>query len=1659
MIRHNFHSSRRRRGIALVAVLAVIVLLTLLVVTFLIRAQLARNSAASYRATTGTRLLSDTVVNLVEAEINDATTYGTSSGAGGTGPYTWASQPGAIRVYDSSGNAPSVGGTGFQKLYRLYSAPSLTTSNINDILNTDTTPTASTTDIGGTVKTTGSNPEIDANWASLPAQWVDLNAPVTVTDPASATAFTVYPILDNRNPNNLNQCLQLPGFYVNTLTATGPPYPAATFTASTGTGPTTLNPPIMPVQWLYVLQNGQVISPSSVSGNTLSFSGSSTVPTASNPIVGRIAYWTDDDTCKININTAGGSVSFRSDANGLNILVGDGMSSTTKVFFSSIANASTGNAYAPASWDTPRYGGSWEDARLFGADQPIQGEYQRYPGHPATTILYYVLRALGVNMPEISNSGTGTAYQKSITSSIGSSTQSGGSLPWLFTSSLYGMLPRYNDNAGSQGGIGDTTHTNPPNSITPNRSRLYTSLGELLYATNATSATPPVRTQNGTMNGSTTPIAPFLTRQQIESGKFFLTAHSRAPETTLFGTPRVCMWPIPDTTQTPTKGSGTQGSPMAETTFDKLIAFCSTANTGTGGNPAAYYFQRYDSMSPSNDWINEPRNQSVYSYLQALTGSNIPGYGTSAGPNSFVGKYSGTVFTQSPTIASERDQILTEILDYIRCTNLNDHSWNTAQGNPLPTGKTTYATKGEVIPLQVTQNGNTTAGLGRLLTLSEIGLHIICTADGTNNLGALNASNANAGWPGASAISGSSVSYVAPQTVTIGAFTGTVSPVIGSANDPAYASNLPVAQYLRDFNNNVVDIFGNSTASGTTPNTPFPANQTLTTTGAYGGTLAALPVGSRQLQAMLIFEPASPMNGYDQIVYQGGQGPDVNILVSGSHNIPIAGQNPFPSGTPNASGAGSNGDGYLNGTGTTDVGWVNHGDTDQGGIFGIRFPMILFQNPSQNTSSSSRYNGWSGIGPLTQTGAFTDTTGTNTASQWTHYSGGQPYRFVSNPFTVTGTSISLGGTGSGQSFTVSLTMPVSNGAAYKQVPYQTYTVGFPTVTVPAPTLCAYGFSCRYTSSNNNTYTTHAPDWWGFDNRIGWANEGQYFYSTFSDSTHQAIGLGSIIRGDLAPPTGGWGSGTAWKWNDTSTLTIDPIYTDTTSYGDVVRTVVPKDCDYRSTMARVSSQSGPPFAATINAQPGTASSDFSTPPQYSTATLPMTDMFMEPGNSVGTTGSDCSGQLANLYGSTPTLYMAPKIPSTLSPSALTFTTGSPTTPDPKTSWDWDSGTFGRQDGAYSNKPDEGSTYVGGSVIPYFNAGNQGTITSYFTANRLSASPVAFGSLPTGVAEQIPWRTLLFRPQMTQAQNPSALRTAVSSPPGPEDELLLDNFWMPVVQPYAISEPFSTAGKINMNYQILPFTYITRSTGVQAVLGSELVARVSATNVTAKSNSSVAYEGGTANNITEGLSQSSLYGGVTGAITSGNVIPARLPLNLNDTCGTLRQFRAKFMTGDIFRSAAEICDIYLVPRDSTNTGYYYDWYNSSDLGDNQYADFKNADSWYGTRGDFALVGDNVREKPYGDIYPRLTTKSNTYTVYYRVQTLKNPPGADPAKWTEGQGVMTGEYRGSTAIERYLDPSNVNIPDYTQSSNNPAVDPSQKGLDSYYQWRTVSNTAFAP
>ena len=156
-------------------------------------------------------------------------------------------------------------------------------------------------------------------------------------------------------------------------------------------------------------------------------------------------------------------------------------------------------------------------------------------------------------------------------------------------------------------------------------------------------------------------------------------------------------------------------------------------------------------------------------------------------------------------------------------------------------------------------------------------------------------------------------------------------------------------------------------------------------------------------------------------------------------------------------------------------------------------------------------------------------------------------------------------------------------------------------------------------------------------------------------------------------------------------------------------------------------------------------------------------------------------------------------------------------------DWDTGMGDQKDGAYINKPDEGDARFTGMRLPYilgyfeeFAPPGQ----THFSPNRQMPSALMFGSIPTGVQRFKPWQTLLFNPRPEDLTHPGfgtprvpAVGQSFTLPP---DYLMADLFWMPVVEPYAISQPFATSGKINMNYQIQPFTYIRRSTGMHAVM---------------------------------------------------------------------------------------------------------------------------------------------------------------------------------------------------------------------------------------------------
>ena len=125
----------------------------------------------------------------------------------------------------------------------------------------------------------------------------------------------------------------------------------------------------------------------------------------------------------------------------------------------------------------------------------------------------------------------------------------------------------------------------------------------------------------------------------------------------------------------------------------------------------------------------------------------------------------------------------------------------------------------------------------------------------------------------------------------------------------------------------------------------------------------------------------------------------------------------------------------------------------------------------------------------------------------------------------------------------------------------------------------------------------------------------------------------------------------------------------------------------------------------------------------------------------------------------------------------------------------------------------------------------------------------------------------------------------------------------------------------------------------------------------------------------------------------------------------QFEERFDDGDYFQTASELCEMFLVPRESGISG------NTGQDIRNQMADF-----W----DDHQLTGDNVIERPYTNIYPRMTTKSNSYRIHYLVQTIKKGRSSEPDQMDEQLDTVIGEHQGDALIERFVDPEDPELED---------------------------------
>ncbi len=1255
------------QGIALVLVLASLVFLAALVMAFFTSVSTELQSSKVYSQGTNAKLLGQTAVNFVTAQISQACQGVDSAGS----TLAWASQPGIIRTYDTTGHAA--------KYYRLYSWTDMTGSGAFAYDATDNTI-----------------PSGPNGWQTQKALFTDLNQPLRLV--SSTGTSIIYPIVDGNNMvagSTLSPAVSgttygsgsaaaIDGFYIKDA-------PVAT-----GSNP---NPVPMPVKWLYVLQDGQIVAPTSGGiANTVTVPGAS----SANPITGRIAFWADDESCKININTA---------AEGT---------------YTDIPRA--------YSLD------DWAQAQC----QPVQKEYQRYPGHPAMTCLSSVLKK-----------PNGTSDQE-------------------WASKLYGIAPRVKD-GGSLCGTSTTANVSPaPTPIVPDSDRLYTSVDELAFKPTLTSGTER-NLNDPTATGNDPSTATILNKDTLSRAKFFLTASSRAPDLNLFNKPRVSMWPI-----TLDASSGVQQT----TPYDKLIAFCSTIH-GNG-----YYFQRMDPNHPTNDLDQISRNRTLLEYLRTLTTQDIPGFG-----NNFLNKYPGN------STVTDRDQILTEMFDYIRCTNLRDSSlwgsglagttgtsWTGEYTKNLVSGNTAFPGIGQVVPIEDTTTS--TRGFGRFPTVQGAVLHFI---GGTN-------------------------STVLPGKVRVqaGLFISVFDPSLGQVlNKPWYCIDVEGAQNFK---------WDASGASGI--GMGFPALATLTPSTA----------------------------NYTHLSFYGGW-----------HYYRA----------------------FINAT----------------------YPLV--SNLTGSTAS---------------------------ASQPQDFPAGGVFSFK------------------GGDITVKFYRKDSSGNKVASPVLQTVTLNFPNQDFPVPQVAPVLtglYPCNFQVFSGGRLT---------------ANE-----------KLPSICSADVVRSVIATP-GDMRLIAAQKQPPNALFAPHPLYTGTQyQFAHNLKDGIGYYL-YGATSGKLVNVSYPNY-------PGSYAN-------FTVSGITYRVNKINDQTSASTTVYDSSS-----VGST-------RETDNPSPNGVTQING--------VAADWDNGIANLRDGPYINKADEGDEgHMNGTQIfyPYYaldyTRADNLPGSSLFSPNRMIPSPGMFGSLSSGVYSNKPWQTLLFRP------GPSG-HPGLSNPP---DHLFMDLFNMPVVEPYAISEPLSTAGRINMNYQIIPFTYIHRDAGLRAIFKSEKITSIPDTS------------GTTYKTITTG-------NGIPSNSWAGNYTANAFKQSI-DPDATLKQFTTRFETNkDIFRSASEICSIDLVPADAP----------ASTLANPTRA---NMDSYWASH---KLTGDNTLERPYTTIYPRLTTKSNTFTIHYRAQSLQKLRGTDPQVWDENKDKIAGEYRGFQTVERYIDPNDT-IPDY---AGQPGL---STPISSYYKTRVVEAKQFAP
>ena len=1464
----------KNRGVAILTVLAIITLMTVLVISFFNMAQTSKTTAKGSVEIQRVTTLKDTIINLVIAQFREASKLAPATASNPRDIVTWISQPGAIRTFSGTDRSRN-------RLYKLYSSnvpqlegiASFATGTLLEDINKDNAP----------------------DWADRPDEFTDINRPVytaatgdraRATGAADTTGYS-YPIVDPRSYNGRTSSRDLE------RNTEGFSYSEKSGSVRIRGVDANKEQLAMPVRWIYLLQDGTLgFLDDSKAFKSLNGTGE---VSRSNPIVGRLAWWADDESCKVNVNTAS----------------------------------------VPAAWDTPRTT-SKEDQWL-AANQPIAGEFQRYPGHPATVDLSAVFYPNRRWVP---------TPLKTILGPNGA----GGAMTYMDVADarrIWNLAPFIVGDADELRGTTGGPGTGGGEYVTPAEAtvgqsfddHIFTSMDEVYFKASSSSNKSTNAPRNNLLSENKDPDLTFL--QNLQRAQFFLTHTSHSPELTNQGFPRVSMFPM-DLLAVPAIGS-TGALPSGVSPYDITMALNSTIGTKStsvvGGN--AYFFQRRDPGSRHNEMYNgsdsRQRNTSLIRYLKELTQLPIPGYPEavalkvpaigSVDPTglSLASKYPpglnnlgtavwGSAFGNTSLMdSSDRTQILLNMVDWTRSINMQPAFLSTGDrydggygkatgvcGCANVAGADTNTTHYNALNY-LTTTTRTPKGTGKLYGAAEIAVVVNVAA---KRVGPATTDTVSGPWPTLFGQMSAASQARANNPAIVGArYIVEVGFIVGGFN--------PKHGWSPTFPHGGVAI--SSTVAGSSP-TPFSADG------------SALP----------IIGPAS-----DPLVVGTGYQRGANV----AYSMPKG-----PGGTGN-----------------------NSGVLPLGGMGGPRVLLSSAVNAPQAFATTKPY---CVIIPTANDAAV-------------------PAQLTANP-TVPIRLIMLDGDADFDTISaIDLALPANffagvspalNNESLRTLGQKYATGARP---FPDPKLFMRSFVVPH-GDYRLTVTPSRVDADVFVPHQNYSQPGNAGRFAHSFWELNAIPTARSLAGAQYSPMAMIDTNVVQKYQGINKLQS--------------LTGLPMPLADPNRMAEVAS-------GNINGLkfPGQNTSIFE---QSSGSKDPARREAFSHGR------RDGRGIVPNRGSS-----------------------------DPMETGDFDTGVGALPDGPYMNYPDEGdrrkimgNAYYRSMAYGVQKAVTEGVGAQNISPNFLVRSPVDFGSIPTGISNRVPWQTLRFRPDQGMNNSANKMTTLNAVPPvglpfanfcGPKDHFFLDMFWMPVVEPWSISEPFSTKGTINLNQQILPFMNIERTTALHALLRGERMMAIP--NAAADSYKS--------------------YNATNGDPTGNQANSYRHFINAKET---VRQFTRRYDEGvdfegnqlafNVFRSASEICEVWLVPEGEGGS--------TPITLENVVGKVTPAGVKSGFWQEHLLTGDNVRERPYANLYPRVTVRSNVFKLHLVAQTLQKATSEDPKTFNSVKDSVTAEWRGSCMIERSIDPrdpllSNI---DYTRLNSQTLDNKATPRLDRYYTYRVT-------